>query len=471
MKRIIDKLRKERQIRVGYGTAFFILLISYVVTLYFSSKVLEQSNTIRTSNEVVTNLDVYMSMLKDAELGFKGFIISGDTDRLDAYNKTRSKASVYFYNIFPEPQLEKKRAARLKTIKELSDSRFKIIDSAVTEFKANNYAITEKLLVLEAAEESNAIALRNIIQEIQVSERNGLLKESAELERLNAFLNSIIIISLVLALFLFVFAFITYSREQKARKIADIRAEEYRKELEQRIEELNNANKELKEMRRLEKFTITGRIARTIAHEVRNPLTNINLSIEHLKSEPSLEFGYRTDFYDMIVRNSQRINGLITTLLNSTGLTELQAEKDSINDLLDETLKLAEDRITLNGIKVIRGYSENICEVNVDKGKMTIAFLNIIVNAIEAMENGKGVLKITTSSKADKCIIIIADNGKGMDDETVNKLFEPYYTKKAGGTGLGLTNAANIILSHKGNIHVESSVDGGTRFEISIDFA
>lgn len=471
MKRIINRLRKERQIRVGYGTAFFILLISYVVTLAFSSRIFTQANELKVSNEIISRLDVYMSLLKDAEISFKGFIISGDKHRLELYHKSRSLAGTKFYEIFPEPQLDEDRAFRLKTIKNLADEKFRIIDSAIALYNAGGLDSREQLQQFEISEEKNANQLRESIYEIQISEREIAEVESKELEEWSALLNSIVIISLVVALFLFIFAFITYTREQKAREIADMRADEYRQQVEQRIEELASANRELKEMRRLEKFTITGRIARTIAHEIRNPLTNINLSIEHLKAEPTLEFKNRIDFYEMIARNSQRINGLITTLLNSTGLTELHQQKTSINDLLDDTLKLAEDRLTLNGIKLIKNFSDDICEVSVDMDKMTIAFLNIIVNAIEAMEPGKGVLKITTLSKERFCCIIIEDNGKGMDEETINKLFEPYYTKKSGGTGLGLTNAANIILSHKGNIHVDSTVGAGSRFEISIGFA
>lgn len=471
MKRIIDKLRIDRQIRVGYGTAFFILLISYVITLTINSKAVEQAEALKQSNDLIARLDVYLSMLKDADLGFKGYIISGDKTRLDLYNKSRNNAGTYFYTIFPEPLKEESRASKMKLMKELSDEKFITTDSAITEFRNNNQVINERVLYYESEEEKNAAALRDIITQVQLAERSLLDDFSKKLVKWNGLLNNTVIVSLVLALFLFVFAFITYSRENKARQVADVRAEEYSDELEERIDELNRANKELKEMRRLEKFTATGRIARTIAHEVRNPLTNINLSVEHLKAESSLDFDSRKDFYDMIIRNSQRINGLITSLLNSTALTELKSEKSSINDLLDEALLLAEDRIRLHGIALVKKYSLDICEVNVDKEKMKIAFLNIVVNAIEAMEQGRGVLTIETLSRYKKCIIIIADNGKGMDEETVNKLFEPYYTKKSGGTGLGLTNAANIILSHKGNIHVESQLNKGTTFEITIDFA
>jgi len=125
----------------------------------------------------------------------------------------------------------------------------------------------------------------------------------------------------------------------------------------------------------------------------------------------------------------------------------------------------------LNNITVVKEYSPDICEIAVDIERMKIAFLNIVVNAIEAMEPGKGVIVITTVSKAEKCVIEITDNGSGMDSETLAKLFEPYYSKKTKGNGLGLTNTENIILSHKGSIHVESILGKGTRFIITLNFA
>ncbi|MBN8789656.1 MAG: GHKL domain-containing protein, partial [Terrimonas sp.] len=174
-------------------------------------------------------------------------------------------------------------------------------------------------------------------------------------------------------------------------------------------------------------------------------------------------------FYDMITRNSQRINSLITELLNSTRFIELKSQAISINQLLDEALSLAEDRIMLNGIQVIKQYDADICDLVVDQEKIKIAFLNIIVNAIEAMESEKGVLTIKTYAKQKKCYIEITDNGSGMDAEALSKLFEPYYSRKAKGTGLGLTNTENIILSHKGSINVESVLGEGTTFIITLN--
>ena len=173
---------------------------------------------------------------------------------------------------------------------------------------------------------------------------------------------------------------------------------------------------------------------------------------------------------EMIHRNSNRINTLITELLNSTKFTELFHQKISIKKILDETLELAEDRMSLRNIKIVKEYAVDIGDVSVDVEKIKIALLNILVNAIEAVENDKGILKIKTEKKGGKCVVTISDNGVGIDKESLSRLFEPYFTNKSKGTGLGLTNAQNIILNHNGSIYAESEKGKGTSFIISLNF-
>jgi signal transduction histidine kinase len=172
----------------------------------------------------------------------------------------------------------------------------------------------------------------------------------------------------------------------------------------------------------------------------------------------------------MVERNGKRINQLITELLSATRFAELSYVSVSINTLLDEALELAKDRIELHHVIVQKKYSTDICNISVDTEKIKIAFLNLIVNAIEAMQTDKALLQITTKGEDDKCVVEITDNGTGMTEDELNKLFEPYYTTKTNGNGLGLTNTQNIILNHKGIIIVQSKPGEGTTFIIKFDF-
>ncbi|HEY4935635.1 MAG TPA: ATP-binding protein, partial [Puia sp.] len=232
--------------------------------------------------------------------------------------------------------------------------------------------------------------------------------------------------------------------------------------------ELASANRELLELRSLERFTSMGRVARVIAHEIRNPLTNIDLSANHLEND-NVSGEDKKLFLEIIARNSRRINELINELLSATKFTDLQYEKIRVDDLLDESLNEAFDRAQLNQVSIDKNYSKEIIWLNVDRSRMKIALLNIIVNAMEAMTGKNGRLSLETNMAGDQCIIIIRDNGNGMDEETMAKVFDPYFTSKTNGNGLGMTNSQNIILNHKGKIEVFSEEGNGTAFIITLN--
>jgi signal transduction histidine kinase len=118
---------------------------------------------------------------------------------------------------------------------------------------------------------------------------------------------------------------------------------------------------------------------------------------------------------------------------------------------------------------VVKKFASDVPKISVDVSKMNIAFLNIFVNAIEAMKTG-GVLTIETLVKNNRCVIKISDNGNGMSKEQMGRLFEPYFTTKEKGNGLGLANTQNIILAHNGNISAESKLGEGTTFSIFLRF-
>src|SRR5205085_2504864 len=152
-----------------------------------------------------------------------------------------------------------------------------------------------------------------------------------------------------------------------------------------------------------EKLAVTGRVVRTLAHEIRNPLTNINLSIEQLESEVEDE-GVQL-YFDIIRRNAHRINDLISELLGAARPVEVVLLKHNLNDLVDKTLELAQDRILLKDIRLERHFTNEACIVNVDSEKMKLALLNIIINAVEAMKPNTGVLRVKTENRDHQCVL------------------------------------------------------------------
>lgn len=213
-----------------------------------------------------------------------------------------------------------------------------------------------------------------------------------------------------------------------------------------------------------EKLSMSGKIARSIAHEVRNPLTNLHLALEQLHDELPNEDAH---FYVSIIkRNADRIGQLITDMLNSSKPKELNLSRQTVNIVLRKTCQLIEDRIKLQEMKMEQDFNEDTDAIMLDEELLKTAFLNIIVNAIEAMSAQIGVLKVRTYMEEDKVVVWIEDNGSGMNKETQNKLFDPFYTEKKDGMGLGLTSAQNIIQSHNGSIELDSEVGRGTVFKI-----
>lgn len=215
-----------------------------------------------------------------------------------------------------------------------------------------------------------------------------------------------------------------------------------------------------------EKLAVTGRLARTLAHEVRNPLTNINLSVEQLEEEVKSE--ELATYFEIIKRNSKRINELVTQLMENSRPTEIVVGKVSLHSMLNKTITLAHDRAALKNIKIESKFCPDV-EFEADEEKIIVALLNILINAIEAVEPETGVITISAACEEKKCIITIEDNGSGMTQEELSGIFEPYFTGKSNGMGLGLANTHRIISIHKGNIEVNSELNKGSRFQIILD--
>jgi signal transduction histidine kinase len=199
-----------------------------------------------------------------------------------------------------------------------------------------------------------------------------------------------------------------------------------------------------------------------LAHEVRSPLTNINLSLEMLSSaiqDPELKL-----YIDIIMRSSARINDLVIEFLKCPIMAELPDEKHSLHQLLDEVLAMAADRIMLKNITIRKDLAIRDCNLVLDRPKIKIALTNIIMNAIEAMVPGKGELCIITKTTDDGCVIRIEDNGCGISKDNLTNIFKPFFTAKHGGLGVGLAATNDILRTNNVGIHIESIVGKGTQF-------
>jgi len=458
-----------RKIRSGYLIAFLLLLISYTLIFYAIRQLNDATDSVTGSYRVINNLETIKTEIISAETGVRGYAITRDSSFLGPYFSSANSVLPVLDEVSQLTTDNHAHQDRLKLLKELLVIRLNVLKSSIIGYDSAGFATKEMRLRREGSKQVMD-SIRLLITQMETAEHQLVEERQNRLKSFFKGTQIITIASLIVTLITIFFSVTVYNRENKARESADKKAARFREELEAKVKELNEMNAELQELRSIEKFAATGRIARTMAHEVRNPLTNISLATEQLK-EITANHEESESLLAMITRNANRINQLVSDLLSATRFAQLNFEKADFNSLMEETLDLAIDRVELKHIRVEKHYMTDSCVIMADKEKMKVALLNIVVNALEAMEPEKGVLQVRTWKKDDKCFLEIKDNGVGMNEDTLQKIFDPYFTGKNKGNGLGLTNTQNTILNHKGNIRVASKPGVGTVFTITLNIA
>ncbi len=221
-----------------------------------------------------------------------------------------------------------------------------------------------------------------------------------------------------------------------------------------------------KALLKAEKLSIQGEIARTFAHELRNPLASIGMVGEVLSHKmKNCEEGELNNYFEILKRSTQTLNDLVTDLLNSSNYTPPVLNIEDLSKIMDSTLLKAADRIYLSGIKVTKKY-EGKYPILADKEKLEIALLNLLVNASEAIIPGQGSIEVEIEKSNSDFILTITDNGHGMDQEQIDHLFEAFFTKKDTGMGIGMNSVKNILEEHDAQIKVSSELNKGSSFSI-----
>jgi len=215
-----------------------------------------------------------------------------------------------------------------------------------------------------------------------------------------------------------------------------------------------------------ERLAFTGRIAASIAHEIRNPLSNVALSVQQLK-EAFPEDSPWARHVDIIIRNTDRVNFLITELLNCARPPKLNIQPHDINGILENALDSIKTKLASQKVEVYRRYCPGYPVISVDKEQIDRAFSNVIINALESMTDG-GRITITTEIERGSFVVKIQDTGEGIPEEDIIRIFDPFFSTKASGVGLGLSTTYGIVVSHGGTIGVESERKKGTIFTISL---
>jgi len=248
-------------------------------------------------------------------------------------------------------------------------------------------------------------------------------------------------------------------------------------------------NRELEaQLQQAEKSAVVGRLGSAIAHEIRNPLNYINLTLDHLRSKYAPPEADRKEKFDKLTSQLKaevaRINQQITDFLNYSRPATAKLVPLDARDVLSESLRIAEPQAAESGIKIGVIEHEDVPKILGDPEFLRSVFNNLFINAIQAMQNaqqnaadaagtdnGHLTVKISPSDDGSSVIYEISDTGGGIPVDNLEKIFEPYFSTKETGTGLGLAIVKKVVDIHNGNIQVESEAGKGTKFTVKLPIA
>lgn len=241
-------------------------------------------------------------------------------------------------------------------------------------------------------------------------------------------------------------------------------------EMVEKLRERESLEKRLYEAEHLSKV---GQLASGIAHEIRNPLNYISLAVDHLKNEFLTGCGDRRqeveDLADKIKEEVRRANYMVLNFMNYGRPLKLRLGLVSYSDLLARVFPLLSERLAEQGVSVVRDIQPDLPPLRVDQELMRNCIFNFITNAAQAMpEGGRVTLGARLEGESGRFVLTFADEGKGIRREDLDKIFQPWFTTKEAGIGLGLAITERIIKEHGGTIAVESTEGAGTIFTVTL---
>lgn len=224
-----------------------------------------------------------------------------------------------------------------------------------------------------------------------------------------------------------------------------------------------------KRIREAENLAHIGEITTSLAHEIRNPLSAARMSIQMLLKSDSFK-GHERRRLEILEQEVGRLNKIVSEMLDFAKPMKFDLRPGSLASLIMSCLEAIDTRILEKGIAVTTKFPAKLPLVNIDHGKMEQAVINLLLNAIEAVE-GQGTINITvrrTRGPSRDIAVSITDNGHGIDPGSMPYVFDPFFTRKTKGTGLGLANAKKIIEAHGGSIELTPAQPAGTRVLFTI---
>jgi signal transduction histidine kinase len=212
-----------------------------------------------------------------------------------------------------------------------------------------------------------------------------------------------------------------------------------------------------------------GLLAAGVAHEVNTPLTGIS-SFTQMLQDQTADDDPSSELLHKIERQTERASKIVNNLLNFARQGRSSFVPVALNDVIRDVLSLLEHQLMSARIQVRLELADELPEVMGDENKLQQVFLNLILNAQDAMPSG-GWVTLTTAHKGVEVIATISDTGQGISQDDIRRIYDPFFTTKgagSSGTGLGLSITYGIIQEHSGHINVESSLGKGTSFSLRL---
>lgn len=222
------------------------------------------------------------------------------------------------------------------------------------------------------------------------------------------------------------------------------------------------------ELRRNRALTAVGQMTTQIAHEIKNPLGSIRFAAEVLKRRLPGDVDQQREVIEIIERSVDHLASIVNELCEFSRPKELNRTQVNLNELLDDLLPMVADRISDKGLSVEKSYTSHLPNGMFDSAELRKLFLNLIINAIDASDEGDSICLRTQVNGSGGISVQIVDQGCGMDLETQSRLFEPFYTTKQKGTGLGMPIAKKIAELHRGDLRVDSREGRGTTVTVRL---